>query len=146
VVHLDERRPFVLVQLDDRRPAFSQVFITYCSDPIVAHPNQVFSLAPSCPTLPTPPGGGLLPPRCSASRHGRLAANRSSGRYLAAMPKRPAKPSEPPPPLTWTILYAASKARWLGTVDAADEAAAIEKAVVEFRAPSKKLIATRQRL
>jgi hypothetical protein len=53
---------------------------------------------------------------------------------------------EPPTPIVWNIYKFASKAIWLGAVEAADEATAIERAAVEFRAPAKKLIATRQRL
>jgi hypothetical protein len=38
----------------------------------------------------------------------------------------------PPKPLRWNVYKIASKAVWLGVVEAADEAAAIEKAAAEF--------------
>jgi hypothetical protein len=41
---------------------------------------------------------------------------------------------EPPPQLTsWNVYKFASKAVWLGTVEAPDEATAMEKAAAEFR-------------
>ena len=47
-------------------------------------------------------------------------------------------------PTTWNDYKLASKAVWLGTVEAADEGAAIEKAAVEFRTPVAKLMALRR--
>jgi hypothetical protein len=49
------------------------------------------------------------------------------GRYLGT-----AKKPEPPPPIVWNIYKFASKAVWLGTVKALDEATAMEKAATEF--------------
>src|SRR5215475_59040 len=62
----------------------------------------------------------------------------------AAMPKHPTKPPGPAPLPTWAILYAASKAVWPGTIEAADEVTAIEKTAEEFRAPATKLVAIRR--
>jgi hypothetical protein len=42
------------------------------------------------------------------------------------------KKSEPPQPLRWNVYKIASKAVWLGEVEAPDEATAIEKGAVEF--------------
>jgi hypothetical protein len=55
-----------------------------------------------------------------------------------------AKEPEPPRPIRWNIYKIASRAIWVGEVEAPDETAAMGKAAVEFRAPAKKLIATRQ--
>src|SRR5262249_22789650 len=61
---------------------------------------------------------------------------------LAGMAKKP----EPPPQLiAWSIYKIAAKQVWLGTVEAPDEATAIEKASAEFRVPATKLHAVRQR-
>jgi hypothetical protein len=54
-----------------------------------------------------------------------------------------AKKPEPPKPTSWDVYEIAEKAVWLGTVEAPDKAAAIEKAAVEFRA-AKRLLAIRQ--
>jgi len=62
----------------------------------------------------------------------------------AAMAKHPTKPPGPAPLPTWTILYAASKAVWLGTIEAAEEATQIERAAEQFRAPAMKLVAIRR--
>jgi membrane-bound lytic murein transglycosylase B len=55
-----------------------------------------------------------------------------------------AKKPEPPHPTSWYIYKVAAKAIWLGTVEAADEAAAIEKAAAEYKVPASKLIAVRR--
>jgi hypothetical protein len=47
-----------------------------------------------------------------------------------------AKKAESPKPTTWTIYKIAAKAVWLGTVEAADEGTAIEKAAAEFKVPA----------
>jgi len=61
---------------------------------------------------------------------------------LAGMAKAP----EPPPqPITWTVYKIAAKQTRIGTVEAPDESAAIEKAAAEFRIPATKLHAVRQR-
>jgi hypothetical protein len=52
-----------------------------------------------------------------------------------------AKKPEPPKPATWTI---SAKAVRLGTVEAADEATAIEKAAAEFKVPANRLMALRR--
>jgi len=54
------------------------------------------------------------------------------------MAKQPTKPL-----LRWDIYKAAGKAKLIGTVEAADADAAIQKAAVEFKQPATKLIAVR---
>ncbi len=44
------------------------------------------------------------------------------------MAKKPEPPKEPPKPTSWNIYKIASKTVWLGTVEASDEATAMEKA------------------
>jgi hypothetical protein len=44
----------------------------------------------------------------------------------------------------WTIYKLAAKATWLGEVEAADEAKAIERAAEEYKVPASKLMATRR--
>jgi hypothetical protein len=51
---------------------------------------------------------------------------------------------EPPKPTTWNIYKIASKAMWLGTVKAPDEATAIEKAAADFKGQLTKLMAVRR--
>ena len=61
---------------------------------------------------------------------------------LAGMAKKP----EPPPQLiAWSIYEIADKRTWVGTIDAPDEATAIEKASAEFMIPAMRLHAVRQR-
>jgi hypothetical protein len=43
------------------------------------------------------------------------------------------KPAEPPKPIVWNVHKFASKAVWLGVVEAPDEAAAMERAAEEFK-------------
>jgi hypothetical protein len=59
----------------------------------------------------------------------------------AGMAKKP----ELPKPTNWSIYRIAAKAVWMGEVEAPDEAAAIEKAASEFKAPAMRLMATRRR-
>jgi hypothetical protein len=47
------------------------------------------------------------------------------------------KPEPPPKPIRWGIYKIAAKAVWLGTVEAADEAATTEKAAAEFKVPAR---------
>jgi hypothetical protein len=63
-----------------------------------------------------------------------------------AMPKRSstAKP-EPPQPTTWTIYKFAARLRWVGVVEATDEADAIGKAAKEFKIAPARLMAERRR-
>jgi len=56
------------------------------------------------------------------------------------MGKQPTKP-----PLRWDIYKAASKAKLIGTVEAADADEAIEKGAEQFNQPATKLMAVRQR-
>jgi hypothetical protein len=60
---------------------------------------------------------------------------------LRGMAKKPEPPLAPP---TWTIYKIAAKAVRLGTVEAADEAAAMEKASVEFQVPASRLLVVRR--
>jgi hypothetical protein len=60
---------------------------------------------------------------------------------LAGMAK---KPEPPPKPIRWAIYKIAAKAVWLGTVEAPDEAAAIEKSAAEFKVPANRLVAIRK--
>jgi hypothetical protein len=54
------------------------------------------------------------------------------------------KPEPPPKPTTWTVYKLAAKAVWLGTVEAPDEATAIEKGAGAFKVPATKLMAIRR--
>jgi len=56
-----------------------------------------------------------------------------------------AKKSEPPKPISWDIYKAASKAKWIGSVEASDESSAIEAAAKEFATDAWRLIAVRRR-
>jgi hypothetical protein len=55
-----------------------------------------------------------------------------------------AKEPEPPKPISWNVYKIASKAVWLGEVEAPDEATAIEKAAAEFKVPASRLMAVRR--
>ncbi len=57
------------------------------------------------------------------------------------MPRKP----KAPPPTDWDVYKVASKAIWLGTVDAPDKVAAVEKAAQEFKAEAWRLYAVRRR-
>jgi hypothetical protein len=76
----------------------------------------------------------------SAAKTLRLIVH-SSRPILPGMAKKP----EPPQPTTWSIYKIAAKQVWLGTVEAVDEAEAIEKAAAEFKVIANKLIAVRRR-
>jgi Ser/Thr protein kinase RdoA (MazF antagonist) len=56
-----------------------------------------------------------------------------------------AKKPEPPKPTSWDVYEIAEKAVWLGTVEAPDKAAAIEKAAVEFEVDAWRLYAMGRR-
>ena len=56
-----------------------------------------------------------------------------------------AKKPEPPKPITWSIYKIAAKAVPLGTVEAPDEAAAVEKAAQEFKVDAWRLYAMERR-
>jgi len=53
------------------------------------------------------------------------------------MPRKP----EPPEPKIWTIYKVAAKAIWLGTIEAPEKAAAIEKGAKEFKTEAWRLYA-----
>jgi hypothetical protein len=72
----------------------------------------------------------------------------SSRPILAGMAKKPEASTSaqlPPQPKSWTIYKVAAKMIWLGTVEAPDKAAAIEKAAQEFKTEAWRLHAVRQR-
>jgi hypothetical protein len=54
------------------------------------------------------------------------------------------KPAEPPPPIRRNVYKIASKAVWLGVVEAPDEQAAMEKVATEFGVAAKRLMAIRR--
>jgi hypothetical protein len=53
----------------------------------------------------------------------------------------PRKPQPPPLPPRWTIYKLAARQTWIGEVEAATEAEAIEKAAVQFKHYAPKLMA-----
>jgi hypothetical protein len=55
-----------------------------------------------------------------------------------------AKKPEPPKPIIWNVYKIASKAVWLGAVEASDEATAMDKAAAEFKVPANRLMAIRR--
>jgi hypothetical protein len=65
--------------------------------------------------------------------------------YLPADTGVMAKKPEPPRPIRWNVYKIASKAVWLGAVEAPDEATAIKKGAAEFKVPANRLKAIRQR-
>jgi hypothetical protein len=60
------------------------------------------------------------------------------------MPKQPSPPQSAPLS-SWDIYKVAKKAVWLGTVEAPDNSAAIEKAAKEFKAEAWRLYAVPRR-
>jgi hypothetical protein len=56
-----------------------------------------------------------------------------------------AKKAEPQKPITWSIYKIAKKAVWLGTVEAPDKQAAVEKAAQEFKTEQWRLYAVERR-
>ncbi len=96
--------------------------------------------------------GGFGPPLLF--RHERVVTGRAtpdrwrgSDRLAdtGAMPKRPSPDKPQPTPLSWDIYRAANKAKLIGSVEAGDAEAAIEKAAIEFKTDAWRLIATRRR-
>jgi hypothetical protein len=57
---------------------------------------------------------------------------------------RTAKKPKPPKRIIWNVYKIASKAVWLGEVEAVDEAAAMEKAAAEFKVAANRLMAIRR--
>jgi hypothetical protein len=55
------------------------------------------------------------------------------------------KKPELPKPISWNVYKIAKKAVWLGTVEAPDKSAAIEKAAQEFKTEVWRLYAVLQR-
>jgi hypothetical protein len=54
------------------------------------------------------------------------------------------KKPEPPQPTSWNVYTIASKLVWLGTVEAAEEAAAMEIAAADYGVQAKRLMAIRR--
>jgi hypothetical protein len=52
---------------------------------------------------------------------------------------------EPPKPISWDVYKIAKKAVWLGTVEAPDKQAAVEKAAHEFKTEVWRLYAMERR-
>jgi hypothetical protein len=52
---------------------------------------------------------------------------------------------EPPTPASWDVYKIAKKAIWLGTVEAPDKQAAVEKAAQEFKTEVSRLYAMARR-
>jgi hypothetical protein len=55
------------------------------------------------------------------------------------------KPKPPPKPIIWNVYKIAKKAVWLGTVEAPDKQAAVEKAAQEFKTEVWRLYAVGRR-
>jgi membrane-bound lytic murein transglycosylase B len=51
------------------------------------------------------------------------------------------KPEPSQKPINWKVYKIANKAVWLGVVEAANEATAMEKAAAEFKVPASRLMA-----
>jgi hypothetical protein len=60
---------------------------------------------------------------------------------VAGVVKKP----EPPPLSSWDVFEIVKKSMWLGTVEAPDKSAAIEKGAQEFRAEAWRLYAVQRR-
>jgi len=56
-----------------------------------------------------------------------------------------AREPEPPKPTTWTIYKIAARQTWIGSVEATNQAEAIEKAAKEFNPLATKLMTIRRR-
>jgi hypothetical protein len=63
---------------------------------------------------------------------------------FAAQTAGMAKKPQPPKPICWKVDKIASKAVWLGDVEARDEATAMDKASAEFKVPANRLMAIRR--
>jgi hypothetical protein len=64
-----------------------------------------------------------------------------AGPALACMASKPKQPA----PTNWNIYKVAKKAVWLGTVEAPDKQAAIEKGAKEFKTEAWRLYAVARR-
>jgi len=53
------------------------------------------------------------------------------------------KSPEPPAPVRWEIFKIAKKSVWVGSIEAHDEATAIQKAVEKFKIDARRLYARR---
>jgi hypothetical protein len=64
--------------------------------------------------------------------------------YLAADTCQMAVKTEPTRPISWAIYNVTTRAVWLGTIEAVDEAAAVEKATQEFKTDVRWLYAVQR--
>jgi hypothetical protein len=62
---------------------------------------------------------------------------------MAKQPPDASTNAQPPAPTRWEIFKIASKSVWLGSVEAANEAEAIQKAAEEFKVDVRRLYARR---
>jgi hypothetical protein len=58
--------------------------------------------------------------------------------------RRRGAPPPPPEPFRWTIYKLAARQTWIGEVEAATKAEAVEKAAAEFKLYAPKLMAVRR--
>ena len=87
----------------------------------------------------------LLLQSCLPSRGTYGVGTDVAAAYLAANTCGMAKKPEPPQLSTWDIFKIAKKSVWLGSVEASDKAAAIEKAAQEFKTEAWRLYAVQRR-
>jgi hypothetical protein len=102
-----------------------------------------FTLTRDGGRLNTVKSGGVFEPRPQREPAVGLTG-RIEGTHLAADTRCMAKKPESSKPTTWNIYKIASKAVWLGAVEAPDGATAMEKAAAEFKVPANRLMAIRR--
>jgi Ser/Thr protein kinase RdoA (MazF antagonist) len=85
----------------------------------------------------------LLIPRSFGK--GRGSVGRIEATSFAADTAGMAEKPEPPKPTSWDVYKIAKKAMWLGTVEAPDKSAAVEKAAQEFNTEVWRLYAVSRR-
>jgi hypothetical protein len=66
-------------------------------------------------------------------------AGTPAGRYCG-LAKKPQRPK----PIVWNVYKIASKAVWLGEIEAPDDTTAMEKVGAEFKVPANRLMAIRR--
>ena len=83
---------------------------------------------------------------CGGSRRHRARCRMAPGTGLTGMAKKTdaSTGAQQPAPIRWEIFKIASKSVWLGSVEAPDEATAIEKAAEEFKTDARRLYARRR--
>jgi hypothetical protein len=85
--------------------------------------------------------------QAAAQRHARQEAASTGLKVLTLRPILAGMPRKPkrPPPASWNIYKVATKAIWLGTVEASDKTTAIEKGAQEFKTEAWRLYAVARR-